>query len=138
MEDAVRVAAHRDLYDLEREAPVLRGARCTECDTVYFPPMTIGCEVCGALESALSPAPLETTGVIHSVATVHRHHGHDIEAPFTMAEIQLDAGPLIHATMVEVVEPDVIGRRVAARFVVARQDDDGNDVVEPRFEVVAA
>jgi hypothetical protein len=55
-----------------------------------------------------------------------------------MAEIQLDAGPLIHATMVEVVEPDVIGRRVAARFVVARQDDDGNDVVEPRFEVVAA
>jgi uncharacterized OB-fold protein len=134
----VKVAAHRDLYDPDQEAPVLRGGRCVQCATVYFPPMTIGCEVCGALESALAPVPLETTGVIHSVATVHLYHGSDIAAPFTMAEIQLDAGPLIHATMTDVVDPDVIGRRVAARFVLTgRQDDDGNDVVEPRFEVVA-
>ena len=128
--------AHEDLYDTDREPPLFRGTRCTACDATFFPPLWIGCEVCGA--TSLQPAQLVAAGVIHSVATVHLHAGGDIEAPFTVTEVELDDGPLIRATMVDNVDPAVIGQRAAARFVVVRVDDDGNEIVEPRFAVVAS
>lgn len=133
----MRTAAHPGLYDPDVEPPMLHATRCAACGTVFFPPLSIGCEVCGALARALEPTDLAATGTIHSVATVHVHQGDDIQAPFTMAEIQLDGGPLIRATMTQVVEPDVIGRRAQARFVPARAGGDP-ELVEPRFEVVPA
>jgi uncharacterized protein len=133
----VRIAAQPGLYDPADETPRLQGIRCEQCGATFFPPFGIGCEVCGAPESALQAASLDAMGVLHSVATVHLHGGKDIEAPFAIGEIQLDAGPLIRATLTNVVEPEAIGARAAAHWVVVRTDDDGNDVVEPRFEVVA-
>ena len=133
----MRIAAHEGLYDTADDPPRLRGVRCAACGAVAFPPFGIGCEVCGADEASLESAPLAGAGVVHSVATVHLHGGRDIEAPFTIAEIQLDDGPLIRATLLDVVEPDAIGARADARWVVVRVDDDGNEVVEPRFAVGA-
>ena len=131
----MRIAAHEGLYDTADDPPRLRGVRCEACDAVAFPPFGIGCEVCGATQ--LAPAVLAGAGTVHSVATVHLHGGKDIAAPFTIAEIQLDDGPLIRATLVDVVEPDAIGARAEARWSVVRVDDDGNEVVEPRFAVTA-
>ncbi len=130
----MRVAAHRGLYDITGDRPVLQGTRCASCNTTFFPVLSLGCEVCGSTQ--LDAIVLEATGVLHSVATVHLYQGHDIEAPFAIGEIQLDAGPLIRATMAEVVERDAIGARVAASWVTLRADDEGNDVVEPRFGLV--
>ena len=130
----MRVAAHRGLYDISADRPVLQGTRCASCNTTFFPSLSLGCEVCGSTQ--LDAIVLEATGVLHSVATVHLYQGHDIEAPFAIGEIQLDAGPLIRATMAEVVERDAIGARVAASWATLRADDDGNDVVEPRFGLV--
>ena len=127
----MRVAAHRGLYDTAGDPPVLQGSRCASCGTTFFPALTLGCEVCGATQ--LDPIALEATGVLHSVATVHLYQGHDIEAPFAVGEIQLDGGPLIRATMTEPLGIDAIGDRVTASWVAVRTDDDGNDVVEPRF-----
>ena len=127
----MRVAAHRGLYDITADRPVLQGTRCASCNTTFFPVLSLGCEVCGSTQ--LDAIVLEAEGVLHSVATVHLYQGHDIEAPFAIGEIQLDAGPLIRATMAEVVERDAIGARVAASWATLRADDDGNDVVEPRF-----
>ena len=79
---------------------------------------------------------LQPEGILHSVATVHLYQGHDLEAPFAIGEIQLDGGPLIRGTMTALVEPDAIGARVAAEWVTLRTDDDGNEVVEPRFGIV--
>src|SRR4051794_6246176 len=110
----VRAAAHPGLYDPADDQPALQGIRCDQCGTRFFPPFGIGCEVCGAPASALHPASLAAAGVLYSVATVHLHGGKDIEAPFTMAEIQLDDGPLIRATLTDVVEPTVIGARAVA------------------------
>jgi uncharacterized protein len=127
------VAAHPGLYDPARPQPVLNGSRCSSCGRVYFPPVGIGCPDCGAAADRLTPTELAATGTLYSVATVHRHRGRDIEAPFAMGEIQLDAGPLIRCTMA-VAEPELrIGQPVVARWVVQRTDDDGNQVVEPRF-----
>lgn len=133
----MRVAAHRGLYDPDRSVPVLAGTRCLACDQVFFPPVALGCPACGADERQLAAADLAATGTVYSLATVHRHRGRDIEAPFVMGEIQLDDGPLIRATMA-VAEPAVaIGQRVAATWVVQRTDDEGREVVEPRFAPVA-
>ena len=95
--------------------------------------MTVGCEVCGAPEDQLANTPIAAAGTVHSVATVHLHRGKDIEAPFTMAEVKLDDGPLIRATLLEVVEFDAIGRRVEAQWVQTHTDDEGAAIVEPRF-----
>jgi len=130
----MRVAAHRGLYDVTGDRPVLHGSRCRSCNTTFFPALSLGCEVCGATQ--LEAIALEATGVLHSVATVHLYQGHDIEAPFAIGEIQLDAGPLIRGTMADLVERDAIGTRVAASWATLRADDDGNDVVEPRFGLV--
>jgi len=135
----MRVAAHRglndiQLYDVDGESPVLLGTRCRSCDSVFFPTLGLGCEVCGSAQ--LEAMAIEPVGTLHSVATVHLHQGHDIEAPFAIGEIQLDAGPLIRATMTDLVPPEQIGARVNARWFTMRIDDDGNDVVEPRFELV--
>ena len=130
----MRVAAHKGLYDISADRPVLQGTRCASCNTTFFPVLSLGCEVCGSTQ--LDAIVLEATGVLHSVATVHLYQGHDIEAPFAIGEIQLDAGPLIRATMAEVLERDAIGARVAASWATLRADDDGNDVVEPRFGLV--
>jgi uncharacterized protein len=133
----MRQAAHPGLYDVDTEVPALRATRCDECGTTFFPALAIGCEVCGAGESSLAPIALDAAGVLHSVATVHLHQGHDIDAPFAIGEIQLDDGPLIRATMREPLGLESIGRRVDAVWFTLRTDDEGRDVVEPRFDVAS-
>jgi uncharacterized protein len=133
----MRQAAHPGLYDVDTDVPSLRGSQCSGCDTTFFPALSIGCEVCGADEASLEPIALDASGVLHSIATVHLHQGHDIEAPFAIGEIQLDGGPLIRATMREPLGLDSIGRRVDAVWFTLRTDDEGHDVVEPRFDVAS-
>jgi uncharacterized OB-fold protein len=131
----MRQAAHPGLYDVEGDVPSLLGTRCNGCGTTFFPALGIGCEVCGAGDSSLQPITLSATGVLHSIATVHLHQGHDIEAPFAIAEIQLDDGPLIRATMREPLGLESIGQRVGAGWFTLRADEEGHEVVEPRFDV---
>ena len=126
-------AAQPGLYDPGDPTPRLAASTCGACGTVSFPPMTVGCEVCGAPEDQLANTPIAAAGTVHSVATVHLHRGKDIEAPFTMAEVKLDDGPLIRATLLEVVEVEAIGRRVEAQWVQTHIDDEGAAIVEPRF-----
>jgi hypothetical protein len=75
---------------------------------------------------------LAATGVVYSFATVHLHRG-EPAAPFSIAEVHLDDGPLIRG-MVSAATPALrVGARVAATWAVTEVDDDGNDVVEPAF-----
>lgn len=134
----MRIAAHPGLYQPDVDPPRLRGSRCAACGRAFVPPLALGCEVCGAPEASLEPIELAAGGTLYSVATVHLHAGKDIDAPFTMAEIVLDDGPLIRATMADLTEPDAIGARVTARFIVTRVDDAGDEIVEPRFSVVGS
>lgn len=134
----MRIAAHPGLYEPSDAVPRLRGTRCNACSSTFFPPLRIGCEVCGAAADSLVPASIAATGALHSVATVHPQAGHDNAAPFTVAEVQLDDGPLIRGLMVDGADIDVIGMRVEAQWTLVRTDDDGNEVVEPRFALVLA
>jgi hypothetical protein len=129
----MRIGGQPGLYDPEDPRPVLFGSRCDACGSTRFPAMTIGCDACGAPEVSLVRTRLRAAGTIRSVATVHLHSGKDIAAPFTIAEIALDEGPLIRATLAHVADVDAIGRRVEADWEVVRVDDNGVEVVEPRF-----
>jgi uncharacterized OB-fold protein len=132
------IPAHPGLYDPEDTVPLLHGTRCTACASVFFPPLGIGCEACGADAGALVPTTLDARGVLHAVATVHARARTPGAVPYTVAEVLLDAGPLVRALMDEDAGVDAIGKRVEARWAVARTDADGNDVVEPRFALAAA
>ena len=133
----MKKAAHPGLYDPGDERPMLRATRCEACGSTFFPPLGVGCEVCGATPERLVSVAMPATGVLHSVATVHLHMGGDIATPFGVAEVQLDDGPLIRGMLADLLELDVIGRRVEAHWGVVRTDDAGNEVVEPRFALVA-
>jgi uncharacterized protein len=130
----MRKPAHPGLYEVD-ETVSLSGTRCRACGTAFFPPLRIGCEVCGAPDDELVGVKLAAQGRIHGSATVHLHHGRGIEAPFTVAEIVLDDGPVIRALMATDGELPV-GARVAATWFATKVDDDGNEVVEPRFKAL--
>ncbi len=91
---------HPDLYNrLADGALRLNGVQCSACGHVAFPFQTYGCEACGAQSDKLEPLGLEAQGSLISFAKVHRHQGKDIEAPFIIAQIQLDCGVFLRATM---------------------------------------
>ena len=130
----MRIAAHPRLYDPSPDVPVLNGTQCTRCKRVYFPPIGIGCEICGALAEDLRPTAIAVTGTVHALAEVRLHHG-DPEPPFTIAEIALDAGPLIRAMVHPESPPLSIGVPVTARWNIVGVDDAGASIVEPAFGV---
>lgn len=126
-----KTAEHPGLYDPEEKQPRLFGTRCDQCDTSFFPPLGIGCEVCGSPN--LSEIRLSTAGTVHSAATVHRHSGKNVETPFIVAEILLDDGPLVRALLEGTERENVIGERTVARWFEVNKDSDDSQSVEPRF-----
>lgn len=128
----MRVPAQPDLYGANTDAPILIGSRCGACGRVSFPRLSIGCDSCGAPEDRLERSELTATGVVHSVATVHLHQGKP-EAPFSVAEIRLDDGPLIRGMVAPEASGLRVGDRVSGAWQVILVDDQGNEVVEPAF-----
>ncbi|MGW4531283.1 zinc ribbon domain-containing protein [Nocardia sp. NPDC004340] len=130
----MRVAVNPRLYDPLPDDPVLLGCECEACGRVYFPPIGLGCEMCGAGEGRLRSRALRAEGVVFAVAEVA------VDplgaAPFTVAEIVLDEGPLIRALTHPESHAPRIGDRVAARWHVVRRDD--AELVEPAFATVPA
>lgn len=64
------------------------------------------------------------------------HAGKDIKAPFTVAEVKLDSGPLIRALMINPASAADIGKRVQGRWFREPADEDNVEKVEPRFAIV--
>ena len=92
--------AHPSLYHYTDDGSIcLSGVRCRACGRPAFPYQTYGCENCGAEGDALEPLSLDARGRILSFAEVHRHQGKDIEAPFVIAQLVLEGGVFIRATM---------------------------------------
>jgi len=118
------------------ERPSLLGRRCADCGYVSFPPHDFGCEACGALPARTEPTVLAGAGVLRSFATVHRHSGPGIAAPFVVGEIELDAGPMVRC----VIEGETalrIGDRMRALACSIPASADREAKVEVRFEKAA-
>jgi uncharacterized OB-fold protein len=97
--------------------------------------VTIRCAVRFDLQDALLTVELASRGSLYSFAVVHVDHG-DLHAPFTIGEVQQDDGPLIRVTMAD--GPAAIGDRVQARWATVSTEEDGDQVIEPRFSAASA
>ncbi len=115
--------------------PVIVGQVCQACGRRSFPPDPYGCEACGATADRLTPTELVATGVIHAVATVHRHHHPRPETPFTVATIVLDDGITLKGVLQGDPATATVGARVRAVTVPWDTAEDGAEVVDLRFEV---
>lgn len=132
--DPTRRARYPQLLKIA-DPPLLIGHRCNKCQRAAFPPDPFGCERCGAMPSDLAPLELSPTGVIHAVATVHRHHHPRPETPFTVATITLDEGATVKGVMTGDPETAQIGSRVHGVLELWEVADDGTEVVDLRFKV---
>lgn len=99
--------------------PLLRGMRCSRCGMDAFPAQSYGCVRCGATGDRLESHDLATQGTLLSFAVVRTHPTHAV--PFTMGEIQLDAGPIVRAQLSDDTRLE-IGCRVVA--VASGGDED--------------
>lgn len=114
--------------------PSLRGQACAACSEVSFPPNPHGCETCGATASELSEFPLAGRGRLRAFATTYLPPRKDVDAPFTVAVIALEAGPVIRALMVDpTAEALKVGDAVRARIVTG-----GDGARQLRFELTEA
>jgi uncharacterized OB-fold protein len=133
----MRLPVQPGLYDADTDVPILNASRCATCGRASFPPLSIGCDICGASEMRLEAIHLPVVGEVRSFATVHVRHGQPIE-PFTVAEIALDDGPLIRAVVARGSRELTIGDHVNAAWTDVKTDDAGNILVEPVITAVTA
>lgn len=125
------------------DPPTIVGQRCEDCGRRAFPPDPYGCEQCGAATERLTPIELAATGVIHAVATVHRHHHPRPQTPFTVATIVLDDGITLKGVLADDPDADretgsevaAVGTRVRGTLVPWDTDEDGTEVVDLRFQI---
>ena len=113
-----RESSHPELYrSTDGDRVELLGIECAACGHVAFPRQHYGCEKCGAAGATLVDVALASDGRLASYATVHVHQAKNIAAPFVIGEVELDAGPMLRATMVEPTDETLaIGARVTGRL----------------------
>ena len=98
------------------ERPALLGGECA-CGYWFFPLQTYGCERCGSRE--IKPRALSGVGHLLASARVHRHAGKGREAPFTVASVALDDGPIIRSLVVEDAGRLRVGQRMVTTLAPA-------------------
>lgn len=58
-----------------------------------------GCEQCGADKEWLKGYELRGTGTLLAAAMVHMHKGENRRAPFVVASVRLDEGPVVRTLL---------------------------------------
>ncbi|ALK04584.1 MAG: Zn-ribbon domain-containing OB-fold protein [Methanosarcina thermophila] len=100
----------------------LEGTRCSECGEYFYPPrnVCVNCRRGGEIE----PYTFKGTGEIVTYTFIHTAaEGFEIQAPYTLAIIQLDEGPRLTSQVVGDPEKIHIGMRV--RSVFRKLGEDG-------------
>jgi hypothetical protein len=105
---------------------LLEGVQCTACDHRMFPPRAV-CTECG--NTSMRPHRFCGGGEVYSYSFVyHPPAGHEEFAPYPVALVRLDEGPLVAAQLTDVAHDEVaIGLRV--EMVTRRVREDSEDGV---------
>lgn len=72
---------------------------CASCDHVQHPPRAL-CTQCGSTDSQRL-LPAAGTGTVDTFTVVHRAPRPDVEAPYVIARVQLDEGPILLTRLVD-------------------------------------
>jgi uncharacterized OB-fold protein len=99
----------------------LSGRTCRRCELLTIPGEPYACERCGAPHEEHVDTECDSAGRIRAIAVVHRHARKEPATPFTIVEVELDAGPVIRAQLTgSQLESASIGNRVAGTLVEGR------------------
>ncbi|MGH2582968.1 MAG: Zn-ribbon domain-containing OB-fold protein [Anaerolineales bacterium] len=86
-------------WRLKKQRYALVGEVCGNCDAKLFPPRDI-CPVCG--EEAKKLFQFSGKGEVYSYTTVYEApEGYAEQAPYTLAMVKLDEGPLVTAQLTD-------------------------------------
>lgn len=92
-------------WRLQQQRYRLEGEICDKCGTLIFPPRDV-CLECEA--PAKTPYTFSGRGEIYSYSTVyHPPAGFEDSAPYTVALVRLEEGPLVTAQLTDVDSHDV-------------------------------
>lgn len=110
-------------WRLKKQRYALVGEECPHCNYKIFPPRDV-CPNCG--EEAREPYQFSGKGVVYSYTVVHNApSGFEGTAPYTVAIVQLDEGPMVTAQLTDMGdEPAQIGMPVEMVTRLLRQDSD--------------
>ncbi len=111
-------------WRLKQQRYSLVGEVCPHCDFKIFPPRDI-CPNCG--DEARTLYTFSGKGQVYSFTTIYEAPtGFDANAPYTVALIKLDEGPMITAQLTDLgQEPVEIGMPV--EMVTRKMKNDGDE-----------
>ncbi len=104
----------------------LGGSKCTNCNTVYFPPRSV-CPTCPVHRKTLEkmvPFQLSGEGTVYSYTVVHdAAEGFEMQVPYVVALVKTVEGPMLTGQIVDLEPAEVqIGLRVRATFRKLREE----------------
>ena len=109
-------------WRLQRERYLLEGAECVGCGEKLFPARSV-CPECSSRE--LVPFRFAGIGEVYSFSTIHKApEGFEEYAPFTVALVKLDEGPLITAQLTD-VDPEEVVTGLPVEMVTRKLSEDG-------------
>lgn len=102
----------------------LQGEICPHCERRLFPPRDI-CPYCGG--SAKTAFPMSGRGKVYSFSVVHNAPaGFEPYAPYLVAIIKLDEGPLVTAQLTD-VSPEEVSIGMPVEMVTRKLREEGED-----------
>lgn len=126
-------------WRLKKQRYALTGEVCDHCDAKLFPPRDI-CPECG--EEAKTLFQFSGRGEVYSHTTVYDPpQGYEGQAPFTLAMVKLEEGPLVTAQLTDLgEEPAEIGMPVemVTRLLRSATDERGMLVYGYKFRPAVA
>jgi uncharacterized OB-fold protein len=116
----MEIARH---WRLKKQRYSLQGEICPHCDAKIFPPRDI-CPECG--DEAKTPFTFSGRGEVYSFTTLHNAPvGYQDLAPYTVALVKLEEGPMVTAQLTDLgEEPVEIGTPVEMVTRKLRSDGD--------------
>jgi uncharacterized OB-fold protein len=111
-------------WRLKKQRYALMGEICPHCDAKIFPPRDV-CPECHG--EAKVPFAFSGKGEIYSYTTIYEApSGYDANAPYTVALVKLNEGPMITAQLTDVDQQSIqIGMPV--EMVTRKMRDDGDE-----------
>lgn len=115
-------------WRLRKERYALVGEVCPHCNAKLFPPRDI-CPECGG--EARTPFQFSGRGEVYSFTTIYDPPaGYEENAPFTVALVKLEEGPIVTAQLTDLDnEPVKIGAPVEMVTRRLRQDGDERGMI---------
>jgi hypothetical protein len=115
-------------WRLKKQRYALVGEVCPHCDAKLFPPRDV-CPHCG--EEARTEYQFSGKGEVYSYTTIYDPPaGYETTAPYTVAIVKLEEGPMVTAQLTDMGDQDVqIGMPVEMVTRKLRSDGDERGII---------